>query len=179
MIVDKTLLLFDIQVSDFKNNKEMSSRDFPRASNFETAENEKSKLIPAVWYLRLINFAIDTPLALAVTGLALIATFFTYGYFLKGHVEIGILDFVIPAVGLITFMAYYSVFEYFFAKTPGKFLTRTRAIMEDGSKLSGNAALSRAAVRIVNFEVLSFLGHRNPIGWHDRYPKTLVIKDSR
>ncbi|MEM9990644.1 MAG: RDD family protein [Bacteroidota bacterium] len=74
-------------------------------------------------------------------------------------------------------LAYYILSEYFLeGKTAGKYLTRTKAIRLDGQKMDFGTTLLRSLVRLVPFEAFSFLGPR-PTGWHDRWTKTVVIKE--
>jgi uncharacterized RDD family membrane protein YckC len=61
-------------------------------------------------------------------------------------------------------------------KTIGKFITGTRAVNEDGSRISAKTALLRSLSRIVPFEAFSALG--SPCyPWHDRWTKTVVVDD--
>jgi uncharacterized RDD family membrane protein YckC len=61
-------------------------------------------------------------------------------------------------------------------KTIGKYLTGTRAVNEDGTRLSSKTALLRALSRIVPFEAFSALG--SPCyPWHDRWTHTYVIDE--
>ncbi len=76
---------------------------------------------------------------------------------------------------LVIFVSYYTLFEKFTnGKTPGKFLTGTRAVRSDGSPLTLNNALLRSVSRMVPFEPLSALGG---CPWHDNWSNTKVIKD--
>ncbi len=71
-------------------------------------------------------------------------------------------------------LAYYTLFEIATqGRTVGKLLTKTKAIRQDGSNLTGTDALLRSLCRLVPFESLSaFSGHP----WHDKWTKTRVIK---
>ena len=57
----------------------------------------------------------------------------------------------------------------------GKLITKTKAVMEDGSKISAATAFARGFSRIVPFEPFSALGGSVPNPWHDRWTKTMVI----
>lgn len=67
--------------------------------------------------------------------------------------------------------------EYFIGgKTLGKLITRTRAVNEDGTRLTPKTAFVRSLCRIIPFEAFSALG--NPCyPWHDKLSKTYVIDD--
>jgi uncharacterized RDD family membrane protein YckC len=61
-------------------------------------------------------------------------------------------------------------------KTLGKFITGTRALKNDGNKITWKDALLRSLSRMVPFEVFSAFGG-NP--WHDKWTDTIVIKDRK
>ena len=87
--------------------------------------------------------------------------------------ENGILDWVF---GIILSLLYYVAFEAFAGgKTLGKYVTKTRAVNEDGSEMDGSQTLIRILCRLVPFDALSFLGEGT--GWHDKWSKTIVVED--
>ena len=63
------------------------------------------------------------------------------------------------------FVLYHLVFEYFFQKTPAKFITKTSVVDKDGGKPSFKALLIRSLSRLIPFEAVSFLVADR--GWHD------------
>jgi uncharacterized RDD family membrane protein YckC len=75
---------------------------------------------------------------------------------------------------LFSFPIYYIVFEYFFQKTPGKFLTKTRVIDLYGNKPDLGTIALRNIIRLVPFERFSCFDER---GWHDKWSDTFVVKD--
>ena len=83
-------------------------------------------------------------------------------------------DPIFTFIALAIFAVYYIVFEYFFQRTPAKFLTRCKVVSIDGTKPSLGQCIGRTFSRFVPFEAFSFLGDF-PVGWHDRWPKTRVI----
>jgi uncharacterized RDD family membrane protein YckC len=79
-------------------------------------------------------------------------------------------------LGFIILLIYYVPQEAFSGRTLGKMITGTKAVNEDGSKLTFGKVLGRTLCRFIPFEAFSFLGGQNkPKGWHDRIPKTKVI----
>lgn len=78
--------------------------------------------------------------------------------------------------GLILVL-YYFLFEFFLGKTPGKFYTHTKVVMSNGNNLTFGAILIRSVIRLIPFEAISFLSSKNPVGWHDKWSKTIVIED--
>src|SRR6185437_1288401 len=63
-------------------------------------------------------------------------------------------------------------------KTLGKYITRTRAVNQNGSRITPKTAILRCLCRMVPFDIFSALG--NPcFPWHDRWSKTYVIDESR
>ena len=75
---------------------------------------------------------------------------------------------------IISYSLYYIIFEYFFQKSPGKFLTKSRVIDVYGNKPSISNIIIRSVIRLVPFEVFSCLSDR---GWHDRWSDTFVVPD--
>lgn len=74
---------------------------------------------------------------------------------------------------VFVYLCYHFLFEYFFQKTPGKFLTNTLVVDDDGNKPDTYALLRRTLSRLIPFDNLSFLiGHE---GWHDSVSKTKVV----
>ena len=71
-------------------------------------------------------------------------------------------------------VVYYSFFEYFTQRTPGKYFTKTIVIDDYGNKPEFSSILTRSFSRLVPFDALSFLSN-NDRGWHDRWSNTHVI----
>ena len=74
---------------------------------------------------------------------------------------------------------YYFIFEVTLNRTPAKYITRIKVVMDDGTKPKAKAIFIRTLCRFIPFEMLSFLSHSKPIGWHDRFSKTRVIIDKK
>ncbi|MDI1257379.1 MAG: RDD family protein [Flavobacterium sp.] len=84
--------------------------------------------------------------------------------------EVGSWSFII-AVALI----YYNFFEILFARTIGKFITKTVVVDVFGEKPDRDTILLRSICRINLFEFLTF--YSMPcVGWHDRISKTYVVQ---
>jgi uncharacterized RDD family membrane protein YckC len=77
-------------------------------------------------------------------------------------------------VAFVVMLSYYFIMESMTGRTMGKIVTRTRVVMEDGSKLTTTAAFQRTLSRIIPYDAFSFLGGGS--GWHDRLAKTRVVK---
>ncbi|TNJ45308.1 RDD family protein [Tamlana fucoidanivorans] len=73
---------------------------------------------------------------------------------------------------------------YFFSewllkgRTIGKYITKTKVVMLDGSNPEPIDFLKRSFSRIIPFEALSFLGAGGR-GWHDTLSKTFVVDIER
>lgn len=83
-----------------------------------------------------------------------------------------LLDYLISFVMTMT---YYIILEGFTGRSLGKLITRTKVVMENGEKLTFDAAVLRSLCRYIPFNALSFLGE-DARGWHDTLSKTRVIK---
>jgi serine/threonine protein kinase len=79
---------------------------------------------------------------------------------------------------LIIFLLYYCLFEYFFYRTPGKFLTKTRVVNQNNDNPKLISILIRNIVRISSIiDVLVYLLFSNkPL--HDLMSKTYVVKEN-
>ncbi len=83
---------------------------------------------------------------------------------------------IFTTIILIFLPVYYTLMEYKFGKTIGKFITRTRVVSTTGSPLTFAQCVKRALCRFIPFESLSGLLFHG-IFWHDSIPKTVVIED--
>lgn len=78
---------------------------------------------------------------------------------------------------VLSYIVYMFLIELIFkGKSPGKLITGTRAVKEDGSYVTVRDTLLRALCRLVPLEPFSALG--SPCyPWHDRWTKTYVIDE--
>lgn len=116
---------------------------------------------------RFLNFVIDAIL-IRVLALGIIELFFSYSFkrYLSENEGLAYL------LGLGLYFLYYLLFELAFQRTPGKFITSTRVVMEDGSRPETLALFKRTLSRLVPFEPFS---SQNQTWWHDRWTKTRVV----
>ena len=128
--------------------------------------------IPANKSIRLINFIIDSFVSYFTISLIIIAVYYDFDN------EKLVLDkttrkiYFLIGVGL-----YYMIFEFFFQKTIGKFITKTNVVRLDSKKLSFFNVLVRTLCRFIPIYWVSFLGSSNR-GWHDILSKTNVVSKS-
>jgi uncharacterized RDD family membrane protein YckC len=76
---------------------------------------------------------------------------------------------------LVSVLVYFGLSEYKFQKTPAKFITKTKVVLEDGSRPSGQKILYRTLCRLIPFDNVSFLFTK--VGIHDKLSGTRVVKD--
>lgn len=82
---------------------------------------------------------------------------------------------ITPLVNLVALGLYFSLVELLFGgRTPGKMITGTKAVQEDGSPITSSQAFARGFSRVVPFEAFSALGS-GTYPWHDRWSRTYVI----
>jgi uncharacterized RDD family membrane protein YckC len=75
---------------------------------------------------------------------------------------------------LAFYVLYFVSFEVISGRTPGKVLTGTRVVTNDGRALSIPTALIRSLCRMIPFEPMSFsLGET---WWHDSLSRTQVVR---
>jgi uncharacterized RDD family membrane protein YckC len=83
-------------------------------------------------------------------------------------------------LGFCFLFIYYVTQESISGRTIGKLIIGTKAVNEDGSKLTLNQAFGRSLCRFIPLEPFSvLLGDNTPVGWHDKIPKTIVISVKR
>lgn len=78
---------------------------------------------------------------------------------------------------IFLYVMYHALFEHFFGKTPGKFLTKTKVLKKDGSKPTFINIFGRNAARLIPFDPLSYLFSDR--GWHDQISDTYVVMDKK
>lgn len=71
------------------------------------------------------------------------------------------------------YVAYYFVFEYFFYKTPAKWLTKTKVVLLKPTSQKAVYILIRSLVRLLPIDLFSYLFTKN--GLHDRWSFTQTI----
>ena len=125
---------------------------------------------------RFLNYCIDIVICSCITlGIAYIGNsiYSTYGYegFAIGSNYFSLRFNLLTIVIRIT---YYGMFETLTARTPGKYITGTKVIYQDGTFPESGTVLIRSLCRQIPFEPFSFLGIL-PVGWHDRFSKTIVV----
>ncbi|UOQ72017.1 RDD family protein [Hymenobacter cellulosilyticus] len=102
-----------------------------------------------------------------------IVSFFLLSFRLAGFIfKMGNAGFC--AFTLLLLAVYYFSLELTTGRTMGKLITRTRVVMEDGSKPKPNDILKRTLCRMIPLEAFTFLG-TSP-GLHDRLSKTRVVQ---
>ena len=126
---------------------------------------------------RLLHFFIDSfifQLIASIFNFVIAISFMPYKESVDGRVEIGFQFFAFNGLGLAVIGAYYILFEYFFGKTPGKFITGTQVINVYGKKPGLDSLTIRTLSRFIPFEGFSCIGGR---GWHDKFSETYVVND--
>jgi len=83
--------------------------------------------------------------------------------------------FGVPFV-LIKWFIYYLLFEALMnGQTPGKMITKTRAVQLDGTPMETGMVVLRSLLRIIPLEAICiFFGEP----WHDKWSKTMVVNDA-
>lgn len=126
---------------------------------------------------RFLNYVIDLIAQYAIASVVVILVVFvseltaSYG-FLDWIQSMNTLEEYL--LGAIIVLIYYSIIESFFARTPGKLITKTVVVMRDGSKPDVGTIVQRTFCRLIPLNHLSFLGSRAR-GWHDSISGTYVV----
>ncbi|MFA0961553.1 RDD family protein [Roseivirga sp. BDSF3-8] len=72
------------------------------------------------------------------------------------------------------FIGFYVLFEGLFQQTPGKMITKSIVVDENGEKLSTGKVIIRSLVRLVPFEAFSHFSDSRR-SWHDKAGNSYVI----
>ncbi len=81
-------------------------------------------------------------------------------------------------LGVTVAMSYYISMECLFQRTIAKFITNTKVVRDDGTPPNVSQIVGRSFARLIPFEAFSFLGGQNPVGWHDSFSGTRVVRAS-
>jgi uncharacterized RDD family membrane protein YckC len=134
----------------------------------------ETNLVKASTGKRFANYLIDL--------VVFFLLFFILGVFMAivsspSFVSSGFEDgIVFRLVFMVLFALYIGTFEAITSgRSVGKYITGTKVVMEDGSKITASTAFGRGFSRVVPFEAFSALGNNPPNPWHDRWNKTVVI----
>lgn len=135
-----------------------------------------AQLVVASRIQRLVNYLIDSTacVALIFCGLSV------YSAIDPGVIETlkqpnPWRDLLMTALVLLV---YYVPMEGMFGVTLGKLVTNTRVVDEQGRPPSWGQVLARTVARLIPFEqfTILFSPADRPTAWHDRLPKTLVVR---
>jgi|688.fasta_scaffold61714_3 uncharacterized RDD family membrane protein YckC len=135
------------------------------------------ELIHASTAKRFLNFIIDTVGFYAIAMVLFIPVAVLYPSLFEpdayGNDPIDGLGWNV--VFIFLYILYYALFEFATGgRTPGKFVTGTKAVQTDGAKMNFSTSFKRNAIRLIPFEIFSYFG--SPCEpWHDRWVDTMVM----
>ena len=86
---------------------------------------------------------------------------------------------IVWIIYLVAYFFYFVGCERSTGKTIGKYVTGTKVVTVDAGQPSIRQLIGRTAARFVPFEPFSFFGDKQPVGWHDDWSGTRVVKDRR
>ncbi len=122
----------------------------------------------------IIDYIIQMVLGAGVGVLIAITAELTGNYGLYDIVVESDSRFIDYVFGFIILIIYYTTIETLTGRSIGKYITKTKVVLKDGSKPTINEILIRSLCRIIPFEQFSFLGDLGK-GWHDTLSKTFVV----
>jgi uncharacterized RDD family membrane protein YckC len=136
-----------------------------------TPEHQHPQYATVTGGLRFANFIIDR-----IIGTALFYGVVMGSASMANSLGSAAINFLL-LISFAMIPGYYIIFEYFWGKTPGKFITKTRVVNEAGRPPSFMNIVGRTLCRFIPFEPFSFLGGNGSTGWHDSISKTYVVED--
>ncbi len=143
--------------------------ELEEASEFEDLLNETQELVDATLWQRFVNYLIDQSILFVL--LIILSVVWVRS---RVTIEEKVFNYMF-SLGVM--VLYYVFFEQMFGKTPGKMITRTLVVTEEGAKPTLGHIVGRTFSRVIPFEPLSFVfGYT---GWHDSISQTRVIKQPR
>ncbi len=127
----------------------------------------KSQQINAPLIKRVLNYLLDSMFIAFL--FILISSIF--------NIDILKIDRItLQVYSVLSLSVYYIIMEFFFNKTIGKTITKTRVISTSGNKLTFMQCVLRALCRIIPIDFLSGFLFSGSF-WHDSIPKTMVVED--
>ena len=151
-------------------------------SEFKTKIEEKQQLEDKTVssLIRFVHFIIDTIAWLIIASIlvyivaSILTACNTFEYLSFDWTAIIIL-LTASVVLFAAFIGYYYIMEVKYQKTIAKFITKTKVVMNNGSKPTKRDILRRTFCRLVPFDLITFLFKGN--GFHDTLSYTQVIRD--
>ena len=125
------------------------------------------RLLNSYIFRRIIGFYIDGILIGIFISIGLINLFPTFPY---KYFEFYILNFIV----ILIWLSYFIIFEYYFQRTPAKYILKLRVVNVDGNKASLIQIIQRNLAKLIPLEYVSY---KNQSWWHDRWSKTKVLDD--
>nr|WP_051951721.1 RDD family protein [Flavobacterium sp. ASV13] len=161
----------------YKSIKYMNELKIVEYENLKLTESEKGSSFKSSKWQRLLHFIIDNVIFVVFTFNFLDGTRMIY---FNG--SFGIIENILGRQNTIWIMliifrfVFYFVFETLFSATPGKFLTESRVVDNQGLKPENNFVFKRTLSRYIPFDSISFLFNVN---WHDSISHTQVYKEKQ
>ncbi len=116
---------------------------------------------------RLANYLLDFFIFL----FSLFAVVFVWAMFS----DVSETDTVLNIIVYGGYILYSLLFEWLLGRTPGKMITGTQVINEQGQPISFWQALGRSLARLIPFDSLTFISSARPRGLHDKVSSTWVV----
>ncbi|OMP29968.1 RDD family protein [Mangrovimonas sp. DI 80] len=121
--------------------------------------------------IRLINYIVDTIVWL-ILYFSIAYIFDRYFVRFNSYVVNYIYSI---SLGLILYLVYYGTLEFYFHRTLGKYLSRTKVVDRDGGEITFLTIFKRTISRLIPIDIFYYLFSKK--GLHDRLSNTLVIKN--
>jgi uncharacterized RDD family membrane protein YckC len=120
--------------------------------------------------IRLANFILDFLFFIIITTgiFILIGKFIDTSLIQNGYSN--------RLLSILIYLSYYTITESVLGTTPGKRITKTKVVQNNGEKLTFPTAVIRSFCRIIPFEPISILFSANNLMWHDKISNTQVIR---
>ncbi|PVW13329.1 RDD family protein [Marixanthomonas spongiae] len=135
-------------------------------------EKEKINSALAPTSLRFVNHLIDVVVSYVIS----MVVFLVLSLLLSDPQNpVVVLATIVLVFG--SFLAYYTLMEIIWQKTVGKFVTKTKVVLDNGEKPKEKDIVLRTICRLIPFDWVSYLFMKN--GFHDVLSKTKVVKDGK
>ena len=150
----------------------------PYASPADVIVETPNEMIIATQGQRFATFLIDQIVVRVIAfsaGMVIGAIMFSSGMEFTEDDQLT-LTLIDIGIGTSLFVAYFVVMEFAFQRTIGKLAAGTKVVNLAGGKPTVGQIIGRSFARFIPFEAFSFLGGKNPVGWHDSLSRTRVVK---
>ena len=153
----------------------LAKEQLPKLAYHTIGSESLPHFFPAPASLRFVNMLIDFLIIVHIVFFNIVENYiFRHSYLVR---KLPNNEWGVVILEVVLLLYFYLILEGVFKTTPGKCITATVIVNEDGESPTFAQILGRTFCRIIPFDALSFLG-LEARGWHDSLSGTYVVKSA-